>query len=110
MPRSIFIAKYILKTLDPDHDRKEKAAKARQELLTRLGVLPIQYVVFLSLVIFAQRTGIETNEHEDIIAKDAVNPASIDVTFDDIGGHLFFTKDPMLIKHFIVSSPENLQV
>jgi hypothetical protein len=33
-----------------------------------------------------QRTGIETNEHEDMIAKDAVNPASIDVTFDDIGG------------------------
>ncbi len=33
-----------------------------------------------------QRTGIETNEHEDIISKDAVNPASIDVTFDDIGG------------------------
>ena len=34
----------------------------------------------------SQRTGIETNEHEDMIAKDAVNPSSIDVTFEDIGG------------------------
>ena len=34
----------------------------------------------------AGRDHIETNDHEDAIAKEAVNPADIDVTFADIGG------------------------
>ena len=32
------------------------------------------------------RKDIETNDYEDVIAKEAVNPADIDCTFADIGG------------------------
>ena len=34
----------------------------------------------------AGRDHIETSDHEDVIAKEAVNPADIDCTFEDIGG------------------------
>ena len=34
----------------------------------------------------AGRDHLETNDHEDAIAKEAVNPADIDCTFEDIGG------------------------
>ncbi|EKX32563.1 hypothetical protein GUITHDRAFT_91001 [Guillardia theta CCMP2712] len=66
---SLLATRWIITMLDPQHKQRQSAQRSRKELLRRLG-----------------RDDIKTDEHEDVIAKEAVNPASIDVTFDDIGG------------------------
>ena len=50
-----------------------------------------------------QRETIDMNEHEDIIAKDAINPANIDVTFEDVGG----TASPYIITRKPTHPPDH---
>jgi hypothetical protein len=35
---SVFAARYLIQYLDPDYERRQRATKAREELLLRLGV------------------------------------------------------------------------
>ncbi|XP_057798746.1 uncharacterized protein LOC131014706 isoform X2 [Salvia miltiorrhiza] len=58
-----------LRNLDPNRDASKKALEHKKEIARRLG-----------------RPLIETNQYEDVIACDVVNPDHIDVTFDSIGG------------------------
>mmetsp|Transcript_13923 Transcript_13923/g.27503 ORF Transcript_13923/g.27503 Transcript_13923/m.27503 type:complete len:369 (-) Transcript_13923:537-1643(-) len=66
---SFLAAQWLVPMLDPQHAAKEKAKKSKKELMRRLG-----------------RPDLKTNEHEDLIAQEAINPQNIDVSFDDIGG------------------------
>ncbi|CAN7066603.1 unnamed protein product [Brassica rapa subsp. trilocularis] len=54
---------------DPNRDAATKALKHKRELSKRLG-----------------RPLIQTNQYEDVIACDVINPQNIDVEFDSIGG------------------------
>lgn len=58
-----------LKHLDPNRETAKKAIEHKKELSKRLG-----------------RTIIHTNQYEDVIACDVVNPDHIKVEFDSIGG------------------------
>eukprot|EP00961_Rhodomonas_salina_P271302 3666054-Rhodomonas_salina.1 len=54
--------------IDPTYKTRKNREKSRKELMKRLG------------------RDFVTDEYEDAIAKDAINPESIDITFEDIGG------------------------
>ncbi|KMZ66195.1 ATPase [Zostera marina] len=58
-----------LKQLDPNRDAAKKALENKKEISKRLG-----------------RPLSQTNQYEDMIASDVVNPDHIDVEFDSIGG------------------------
>ncbi|XP_075502663.1 uncharacterized protein LOC142540419 isoform X1 [Primulina tabacum] len=58
-----------LKHLDPNHEASKKALEQKKELAKRLG-----------------RPLLPTNQYEDVVACDVVNPEHIDVKFDSIGG------------------------
>ncbi|CAN8302030.1 unnamed protein product [Cochlearia groenlandica] len=58
-----------LRQLDPNRDAAKKALKHKRELAKRLG-----------------RPLIQTNQYEDVIACDVINPQHIDVEFGSIGG------------------------
>ena len=55
--------------MDSNRVADAAAKKRRKELASRLG-----------------RTIVKTNQYEDIIAQDVVNPDHISIGFDDIGG------------------------
>ncbi|KAI0493809.1 hypothetical protein KFK09_023934 [Dendrobium nobile] len=58
-----------LRHLDPNRDASKKALAQKKEIAKRLG-----------------RPLIQTNQYEDIIACDVINPDHIEVEFDSIGG------------------------
>ncbi|VVB15835.1 unnamed protein product [Arabis nemorensis] len=58
-----------LRQLDPNRDAAKKALKHKREIAKRLG-----------------RPLIQTNQYEDVIACDVINPRDIDVEFGSIGG------------------------
>ncbi|XP_073131474.1 uncharacterized protein [Henckelia pumila] len=58
-----------LRHLDPNREASKKAMENKKEIAKRLG-----------------RPLIQTNQYEDVIACDVVNPDEIDVKFDSIGG------------------------
>uniref|UniRef100_A0A1D1ZDZ7 ATPase family AAA domain-containing protein 1 n=1 Tax=Anthurium amnicola TaxID=1678845 RepID=A0A1D1ZDZ7_9ARAE len=58
-----------LRQLDPNRDATKKALQHKKEIAKRLG-----------------RPLIQTNQYEDVIACDVINPDHIDVEFDSIGG------------------------
>ncbi|KDP30316.1 hypothetical protein JCGZ_18153 [Jatropha curcas] len=58
-----------LRHLDPNREASKKALEQKKEIAKRLG-----------------RPLIQTNPYEDVIACDVINPESIDVEFDSIGG------------------------
>lgn len=58
-----------LKQLDPNRAAAKKAADRKKEIAKKLG-----------------RPLVKTNQYEDVIACDVVNPDDIDVTFESIGG------------------------
>ncbi|XP_020598731.1 ATPase family AAA domain-containing protein 1-like [Phalaenopsis equestris] len=58
-----------LRHLDPNHAASKKALEQKKEIAKRLG-----------------RPLIQTNQYEDVIACDVINPDHIDVEFDLIGG------------------------
>ena len=70
---TMYLTKWLVKLMepmiDPNYKQKKEAERMRKSLLLRLG-----------------RDDIDTSDYEDQIAKEAVNPAEIDCTFDDIGG------------------------
>mmetsp|Transcript_35038 Transcript_35038/g.56594 ORF Transcript_35038/g.56594 Transcript_35038/m.56594 type:complete len:380 (-) Transcript_35038:190-1329(-) len=70
---TMYLTKWLVQLMepmiDPNYKQKKDAEKSRKSLMLRLG-----------------RKDIETNDYEDVIAKEAVNPADIDCTFADIGG------------------------
>ena len=70
---TMYLTKWLVKLMepmiDPNYKQKKEAERMRKSLLLRLG-----------------RDDVETSDYEDQIAKEAVNPAEIDCTFDDIGG------------------------
>ncbi|KAJ1494055.1 P-loop containing nucleoside triphosphate hydrolase protein [Baffinella frigidus] len=68
---SVLLSMWIVEQMDPNSKAKKEGEKARKTLMTRLG-----------------RTDVETDKYENMISKEAIDPASIDVTFEDIGGLL----------------------
>ncbi|KAI0530510.1 hypothetical protein KFK09_000054 [Dendrobium nobile] len=58
-----------LRQLDPNRAASKKALEQKKEIAKRLG-----------------RPLIQTNQYEDVIACDVINPDHIDVEFDSIGG------------------------
>mmetsp|Transcript_23140 Transcript_23140/g.54999 ORF Transcript_23140/g.54999 Transcript_23140/m.54999 type:complete len:386 (-) Transcript_23140:63-1220(-) len=69
---SLLLSKWLLSQMepliDPTYKTRKNREKSRKELMKRLG------------------RDFVTDEYEDAIAKDAINPESIDITFEDIGG------------------------
>lgn len=59
---------FMLKRLDPSRQRTKQQIQRKKEIQARLG------------------RAIDTDQYEDVIACDVVNPASINVTFEKIGG------------------------
>ena len=59
----------LLKMLDPTRPDAREVGRKKKEIERRLG-----------------RKDVETNQYEDVIALDVINPDHIEVTFDDIGG------------------------
>ena len=70
---SVYLTKWLVTLMEPmidqNYKQKKNAEKSRQRLIKRLGCKDI-----------------ETNEYEDMVALEAVNPADIECTFADIGG------------------------
>ncbi|OVA20652.1 AAA+ ATPase domain [Macleaya cordata] len=63
------MAAATLRYLDPNRDASKKALKLKKQIATRLG-----------------RPLVDTNSYEDMIACDVINPDSIEVEFESIGG------------------------
>ena len=59
---------FMLKRLDPSRQRSKQQIARKKEIQQRLG------------------RAIDTDQYEDVIACDVVNPHQIKVTFDKIGG------------------------
>eukprot|EP00240_Pyramimonas_obovata_P007986 CAMPEP_0118952360 /NCGR_PEP_ID=MMETSP1169-20130426/54714_1 /TAXON_ID=36882 /ORGANISM="Pyramimonas obovata, Strain CCMP722" /LENGTH=169 /DNA_ID=CAMNT_0006899589 /DNA_START=40 /DNA_END=546 /DNA_ORIENTATION=- len=66
---SFWLLTFSLKRLDPNRDAQKQSAQRKKEIAARLG-----------------RPYIQTNNYEDIIAMDVVNPDQINVDFESIGG------------------------
>mmetsp|Transcript_46652 Transcript_46652/g.73031 ORF Transcript_46652/g.73031 Transcript_46652/m.73031 type:complete len:183 (-) Transcript_46652:749-1297(-) len=89
---TLTITYYMMGIIDPSIKTRAAAKKSRKEILRRLN-----------------RPDIKTSEQEDAIAKDAVNPDDIDVTFEDIGGEQLCNLCPSLTL-IISTQPCLLQV
>lgn len=76
---SALLLKWSLSQLDPHAGSKKAAKHKKKEIQGRLG------------------RSVTTNNYEDVVALDVVNPAAIDVGLDDIGG-LAAVKDALHAK------------
>merc|ERR1719244_1980108 len=63
--------KLLIDALDPTRKQRLAAAKQAELMLSRLGIQP----------------DVKLNEHEMLIASQLVDPASVQVRFEDIAGH-----------------------
>ena len=68
---SYYTMRLLIDALDPTRKQRLAAAKQAELMLTRLGIQP----------------EVKLNEHEMMIASQLVDPASVQVKFEDIAGH-----------------------
>jgi SpoVK/Ycf46/Vps4 family AAA+-type ATPase len=64
-----FGVKYLLKTLDPNHNKKKQAKETAGQIMARMGC-----------------DKMDLNEYEQIIASEIIWPEDLNVEFKDIGG------------------------
>ena len=74
---SYYTMKLLIDALDPTRKQRLAAAKQAELMLSRLGIQP----------------DVKLNEHEMLIASQLVDPASVQVRFEDIAGHRDLIKE-----------------
>ena len=68
---SYYTMRLLIDALDPTRKQRLAAAKQAELMLSRLGIQP----------------DVKLNEHEMMIASQLVDPAAVQVKFEDIAGH-----------------------
>ncbi|CAK0782386.1 hypothetical protein CVIRNUC_005663 [Coccomyxa viridis] len=72
---SAWLMKWLVSALDPEKDQKKRAQQLKREVQRRLGV------------------DIQTNQYEDYVAMEVINPEHIVTTLDQIGGNARVKRD-----------------